>query len=101
MNKKELKILLIIEQCNPSMSSVPLEGYNFYQEISKIADTQLVTHERNKYALTQKHNIKNTTYIEESNFTKSYYKLAASRSEERRVGKECLRLCRSRWSPYH
>ena len=21
--------------------------------------------------------------------------------EERRVGKECLRLCRSRWSPYH
>ena len=21
------------------------------------------------------------------------------RSEERRVGKECLRLCRSRWSP--
>ena len=25
----------------------------------------------------------------------------AWRSEERRVGKECLRLCRSRWSPYH
>ena len=24
-----------------------------------------------------------------------------ARSEERRVGKECLRLCRSRWSPYH
>jgi hypothetical protein len=23
------------------------------------------------------------------------------RSEERRVGKECRRLCRSRWSPYH
>ena len=23
------------------------------------------------------------------------------RSEERRVGKECLRLCRSRWAPYH
>ena len=26
---------------------------------------------------------------------------APTRSEERRVGKECLRLCRSRWSPYH
>jgi tRNA A37 N6-isopentenylltransferase MiaA len=25
----------------------------------------------------------------------------ADRSEERRVGKECRRLCRSRWSPYH
>src|SRR3546814_18654161 len=23
------------------------------------------------------------------------------RSEERRVGKECVRPCRSRWSPYH
>ena len=25
----------------------------------------------------------------------------ASRSEERRVGKECIPPCRSRWSPYH
>ena len=24
-----------------------------------------------------------------------------ARSEERRVGKECLHQCRSRWSPYH
>ena len=24
-----------------------------------------------------------------------------NRSEERRVGKECVSLCRSRWSPYH
>src|SRR3546814_15272297 len=24
-----------------------------------------------------------------------------NRSEERRVGKECVRTCRSRWSPYH
>ena len=24
-----------------------------------------------------------------------------SRSEERRVGKECTSWCRSRWSPYH
>ena len=27
--------------------------------------------------------------------------LAEQRSEERRVGKECLTQCRSRWSPYH
>ena len=25
----------------------------------------------------------------------------ATRSEERRVGKECTAWCRSRWSPYH
>ena len=27
--------------------------------------------------------------------------MAAGRSEERRVGKECQSVCRSRWSPYH
>src|SRR3546814_6393579 len=26
---------------------------------------------------------------------------AVNRSEERRVGKECVSTCRSRWSPYH
>ena len=33
-------------------------------------------------------------------FAPPFYKIDF-RSEERRVGKECLRLCRSRWSPYH
>ena len=32
---------------------------------------------------------------------KGVHKYTITRSEERRVGKECLRLCRSRWSPYH
>ena len=27
--------------------------------------------------------------------------IAEARSEERRVGKECEDLCRSRWAPYH
>src|SRR3546814_16573859 len=27
--------------------------------------------------------------------------LMMGRSEERRVGKECVSTCRSRWSPYH
>src|SRR3546814_13133388 len=27
--------------------------------------------------------------------------LSDLRSEERRVGKECVSTCRSRWSPYH
>src|SRR3546814_15769367 len=27
--------------------------------------------------------------------------LPHARSEERRVGKECVSTCRSRWSPYH
>src|SRR3546814_14616257 len=28
-------------------------------------------------------------------------RVALTRSEERRVGKECVSTCRSRWSPYH
>ena len=27
--------------------------------------------------------------------------VVVARSEERRVGKECVQPCRSRWSPYH
>ena len=30
-----------------------------------------------------------------------YSVLDLIRSEERRVGKECASMCRSRWSPYH
>src|SRR3546814_17513254 len=28
-------------------------------------------------------------------------RIHAKRSEERRVGKECVSTCRSRWAPYH
>src|SRR3546814_9289134 len=31
----------------------------------------------------------------------SYIAGRSARSEERRVGKECVSTCRSRWSPYH
>src|SRR3546814_11433538 len=30
-----------------------------------------------------------------------YNPVQVARSEERRVGKECVSTCRSRWSPYH
>src|SRR3546814_5811513 len=32
---------------------------------------------------------------------KEQFAQANDRSEERRVGKECVSACRSRWSPYH
>src|SRR3546814_7854120 len=34
-------------------------------------------------------------------YRRSPQESAESRSEERRVGKECVSTCRSRWSPYH
>ena len=36
-----------------------------------------------------------------SAITVQAHKFSKSRSEERRVGKECVQPCRSRWSPYH
>src|SRR3546814_18144575 len=33
--------------------------------------------------------------------TKLFAAKSLGRSEERRVGKECVSTCRSRWSPYH
>ena len=38
-------------------------------------------------------------YVVDASFFPS--SAAAERSEERRVGKECIAVCRSRWSPYH
>src|SRR3546814_3666728 len=32
---------------------------------------------------------------------RAWGRISGGRSEERRVGKECVSTCRSRWSPYH
>src|SRR3546814_20501679 len=34
-------------------------------------------------------------------YVRRYPFVFANRSEERRVGKECVSTCQSRWSPYH
>src|SRR3546814_4704727 len=36
-----------------------------------------------------------------SMFLRLWVRAPRRRSEERRVGKECVSTCRSRWSPYH
>src|SRR3546814_13143646 len=39
-------------------------------------------------------------YYEQNRF-RLFQRSTVARSEERRVGKECVSTCRSRWSPYH
>src|SRR5213076_485270 len=39
-------------------------------------------------------------YVDQGTMIDSHA-LVGSRSEERRVGKECYQPCRSRWAPYH
>ena len=64
-----------------------LKSANFVKKREGVAPYLVVLHF--VYMLVM--NKKIATFIHQSN----------ERSEERRVGKECLRLCRSRWSPYH
>lgn len=78
MNNTKLKVLLIIEQCNPDWSSVPLVGYNFYYEISQLCDVILVTHIRNKTALEKRPEHQDVIYIDESQFSKAYHKIIAA-----------------------
>lgn len=78
---KKLKVLLIVEQCNPIWISVPLEGYQYFHEISKLADVTLVTHERNREGLEKNEETAEFFYIKESDFIAKYssfsYRLAA------------------------
>ena len=76
MNNKKLKVLLIIEQCNPEWPSVPLVGYCFYNQISQLVETTLVTHARNRSALEKTHPDRDIVYISESAFIQNYYKIA-------------------------
>src|SRR3546814_19481755 len=39
--------------------------------------------------------------LEHPDLLKLVFLASRCRSEERRVGKECVSTCRSRWSPYH
>ncbi len=85
MNKQKLKVLLIVEQCNPEWASVPLVGYNFFQKINKLVDATLVTHIRNKTALEKHPEYEKVFYLEESNLNKQYYKIVAKVTANGRV----------------
>ena len=90
MSNQKLKVLLIIEECNPDWISVPLVAYNFFHEIDKLADVTLVTHCRNKEALT-KRNYKNIIYINESNFAAKCHSIIASFTAKNKIN----------WPLYH
>ena len=85
MSNKKLKVLLIVEQCNPDWASVPLVGYNFFCKINNLVDATLVTHIRNKPALEKHPEYEKIVYLEEGNFNKQYYKIVAKITANGRV----------------
>ena len=90
MNK--LKVLLVVESCNPEWSSVPLVGYHFYRAAAKVADVTLVTHARNKESLLKKHTNEKIYFIKPGKLEHAYYKIV-----------ECLTTFKGRviWPLYH
>lgn len=78
MNTKKLRVLLIIEQCNPEWASVPLVAYHFFNEISKLVDVTLVTHERNKQSLEKVRGDQEIVYIPENTLLAKYYQVVSS-----------------------
>ena len=68
---------------------------------AKEIQTQIDTTFTYAYRCLQKANIENGINFVGQMATTVPIEDSVQRSEERRVGKECLRLCRSRWSPYH
>jgi glycosyltransferase involved in cell wall biosynthesis len=80
-----MRILLVIEQCNPAWASVPLVGYRFYQEISKLVDATLVTHARNRKELLEIHPSSKIYFIEESSQVRRLHQLVARFTYKGRV----------------
>lgn len=77
MSEKTLKVLLIIEQCNPAWNSVPLEGYYLYEGISRFVDATLITHERNREELEKLHPNSEIFYLKDSAFLKRIEKIGS------------------------
>jgi len=72
---RPLRVLLIMEQCNPEWPSVPLLGFNIFRELNQKVDVTLCTHGRNQTNL-EKTNIKaKILYFQESFWSRYYYRL--------------------------
>ena len=94
ISKDNYDIVSVVE--NLTLSTVP---YAEYKDITLIFDTDI----EELYCLFDKDNIERVILNLLSNalkFTPANGNIFV-RSEERRVGKECASMCRSRWSPYH
>src|SRR3546814_18027017 len=66
-----------------------------------VAISLLCSHESSKLVGAVVMMVEPLIFVEKSPSASGWYRGCPSRSEELRVGKECVSTCRSRWSPYH
>src|SRR3546814_17451886 len=70
-----------------------------FQELSKLE----IEKNKNAIAILMRIVLEMTVdeYLDEKKISRQRGNPPHQRSEERRVGKECVSTCRSRWTPYH
>ena len=73
------RILLIAEAANPEWVSVPLVGWNIYRALSEVVDVHLVTHPRNRDAISRAGLIEDRDYtiVDNERFASPIYKLSS------------------------
>ena len=94
--------LLVVHVMTPPALAMPGEGYvspALYESLETSARAEASKRLAVVVARARKAGVRTTPILLEG----VPHELIArtARSEERRVGKECGLLCRSRWSPYH
>lgn len=75
----QLRVLQVMEQCNPEWPSVPLVAFRFFDGISRLGEVEvtLATHERNRPALEKVRDGREIIYIPESSAIRRYYAVVA------------------------
>ncbi|MCB1076185.1 MAG: glycosyltransferase family 4 protein [Verrucomicrobiae bacterium] len=73
-----LRLLLVMEQCNPAWPSVPLVAFHLYDHLRRLADVTLVTHERNREGLRSRAGGGRIDYIAESPSVARWYRTVHS-----------------------
>jgi glycosyltransferase involved in cell wall biosynthesis len=91
MDHTKIKVLMVVEQCNPTFSSVPFVAYNLFKEIDRLVDVTLVTHERNKEAFETRTEHKKVIYIAQGDFNTKYYNFVEGFATKGRIN----------WPLYH
>jgi len=89
---RSLRVLLVVNECNPEWTSVPGLAFQLYAALRKRVDITLVTHGRNREAIERVGDASQIIFIDESPATAAYYRWVARIATHGRVRWNLLHL---------